>query len=132
MADTSKIYHIPRDLDSVKIGEAIVRYLIEVKEMVAEGTPTPEGYFLQAKSPESTWKKLAGMSKATQVQIVGGDNSITVSIGSGEWTDKIGAGVVGAVIFAPLMVTAAFGAFGQKKLIDDIFEFIEKYIYTKS
>lgn len=132
MSDTSKVYRLPEGVDAVKVGEAIVNYLKNVKEMVAGGTAIPEGYFLQAKSPECTWKKLAGMSKATQVQIVAGDDMITVSIGSGEWSDKIGAGVVGAVIFAPLMVTAALGAWGQKKLIDDIFEFVANYLITKA
>ena len=130
MADSSKVFRLGEGMTCSDVGEAIVTYLKRDHQMVAEGTETPEGYFVQAKSQDSSWKKLAGMSKATQVQIIGTGDLITVSVGSGEWSDKIGAGVVGAIVFAPLAFTAAFGAWGQKKLVDEIFEFTKNYIAT--
>ena len=130
MADTSKVFQLSDGLDAVKVGEGIVRYLKSKHQMIAEGASTPEGYFVQAKSNDNGWKKIAGMGKATQVQIIRMENIITVSVGSGEWSDKVGAGVVGAFIFAPLAVTAAVGAWGQKKLVDDIFEFVRDFIVS--
>lgn len=128
MADSSKVFKLAEGMKAADIGEAIVKYLTSDHNMYAEGTTTPEGYFLQAKSQDSGWKKLAGMSKATQVQIIANGDLITVSVGSGEWSDKIGAGVVGAVVFAPLVFTAAFGAWKQKELVDKIFDFTQNYI----
>jgi hypothetical protein len=128
MADSSKVFRLAEGMSVVNVGEAIMGYLSSDHKMYAEGTTTPEGYFLQAKSQDSGWKKLAGMSKATQVQIIASGDLITVSIGSGEWSDKVGAGVVGAIVFAPLMFTAAFGAWEQKKLVEQIFTFVQNYI----
>ena len=128
MADSSKVFRLAEGMKITDVGEAIISYLSSDHNMYAEGTTTPEGYFLQAKTQDSGWKKLAGMSKATQVQIIGNDDLITVSVGSGEWSDKVGAGVVGAIVFAPLMFTAAFGAWEQKKLVEQIFTFVQNYI----
>ena len=130
MADSSKVFRLAEGMTVVGVGEAIMGYLSSDHNMYAEGTTTPEGYFLQAKSQDSGWKKLAGMSKATQVQIIASGDLITVSIGSGEWSDKVGAGVVGAIVFAPLMFTAAFGAWEQKELVDQIFNFVHNYTIT--
>ena len=132
MSDSSKVFRLAEGMSATSVGEAVVSYLTSVHNMYAEGTVIPEGYFLQAKSQDSGWKKLAGMSKATQVQIIGTGDLITVSVGSGEWSDKIGAGVVGAIVFAPLMFTAAFGAWKQKELVDQIFTFVQNYITTGS
>ena len=97
--------------------------------MTTEGTKTPDGYFVQAKEPEgSGWKQLAGMTMAIQVQIVEISDTITVNIGNGKWSDKIGAGAVGVVLFAPLAVTAAVGAYNQKKLPEEIFQHVEKFL----
>lgn len=128
MSDTSKVFQLANGVSCELVGEGIVRFLQSKHHMVAEGVPTPEGYFIQAKTDDNGWKKLAGMGKATQIQIIKTSDLITVSIGSGEWSDKVGAGVVGAVIFAPLMATAAIGAWGQKKLVDEIFGFIGTFI----
>ena len=130
MADSSKVFRLAEGMSVVNVGEAIMGYLSSDHNMYAEGTTTPEGYFLQAKSQDSGWKKLAGMSKATQVQIIASGDLITVSLGSGEWSDKVGAGVVGAIVFAPLMFTAAFGAWQQKELVDQIFNFVHNYTIT--
>ncbi len=130
MADSSKVFRLAEGMTAVSVGEAILNYLTSEHNMYAEGTPTPEGYFLQAKSQDSSWKKLAGMSKATQVQLVADGDLVTVSVGSGEWSDKIGAGVVGAVVFAPLVFTAAFGAWKQKELVEQIFNFVHNHTIT--
>ena len=82
MADSSKVFRLAEGMTVVGVGEAIMGYLSSDHNMYAEGITTPEGYFLQAKSQDSGWKKLAGMSKATQVQIIASGDLITVSIGS--------------------------------------------------
>lgn len=128
MADSSKVFRLTEGMTCADVGEAIVMYLKREHQMVAEGTTTPEGYFLQAKSQDNGWKKIAGMGKATQVQIIGSGDIITVSVGSGEWSDKVGAGLVGSIVFAPLAFTAAFGAWKQNKLVDEIFNYTRDFI----
>lgn len=127
--EVSKVFRTG-ELDAQKIGEAVAGFLKSKKQMQAEGVKTPEGYFVQARTVDNGWKKIAGMSAATQVQIIQTGEFVTISIGKGEWSDKVGAGVVGAIVFAPLAVTALVGANMQRKLPQEIFEFVEQFIFS--
>ena len=125
----SKVFRLPEGIDASSVGKEVENFLRSSKNLVTEGVKTPDGYFVQAKEQEgSSWKKLAGMTMAIQVQIIEISDTITVNIGNGEWSDKIGAGVVGMVLFAPLAVTAAVGAYNLKKLPSEIFDHIEKFL----
>ena len=127
----SKVFRLTEGIDASSVGREVENFLRGTKNLTTEGTKTPDGYFVQAKEQEgSSWKKLAGMTMATQVQIIEISDTITVNIGNGQWSDKIGAGAVGMVLFAPLAVTAAVGAYNQKKLPNEIFEHIEKFILS--
>ena len=53
MADSSKVFRLAEGMTVVGVGEAIMGYLSSDHKMYAEGTTTPEGYFLQAKSQDS-------------------------------------------------------------------------------
>lgn len=68
------------------------------------------------------------MSSAIEVQISDTGNGILVNIGNGQWSDKVGAGVLGWFVFAPLAVTAIVGSVQQKKLPGEIFAHIERYV----
>ena len=125
----SKVFRLPEGIDASAVGKEVENFLRSNKNLTTEGVKTPDGYFVQAKEPEgSGWKQLAGMTMAIQVQVVEISDTITVNIGNGKWSDKVGAGAVGVVLFAPLAVTAAVGAYNQKKLPGEIFEHIEKFL----
>ena len=125
----SKVFRLPEGIDASSVGKEVENFLRSSKNLVTEGTKTPDGYFVQAKEQEgSGWKQLAGMTMAIQVQIVEISDTITVNIGNGKWSDKVGAGAVGMVLFAPLAVTAAVGAYNQKKLPNEIFDHVEKFL----
>ena len=125
----SKVFRLPEGIDASSVGKEVENFLRSNKNLTTEGTKTPDGYFVQAKEPEgSGWKQLAGMTMAIQVQVVELSDTITVNIGNGKWSDKVGAGAVGVVLFAPLAVTAAVGAYNQKKLPGEIFDHIEKFL----
>ena len=127
----SKVFRLPEGIDASSVGKEVENFLRSNKNLTTEGTKTPDGYFVQAKEPEgSGWKQLAGMTMATQVQVVEISDTITVSVGNGKWSDKIGAGAVGVVLFAPLAVTAAVGAYNQKKLPEEIFQHVEKFLLS--
>ena len=77
------------------------------------------------------WKTVSGMRLATTVQITRtAPDNINVTIGISEWSDKIGAGVAGMLLFWPLAVTAGIGAYKQKKLPEEIFRCIENYLIS--
>ena len=129
MAD-SRTFKLIDGVTVEMVGREVECFLRDKKGLTTEGVSSPEGYFVQAKETEKTWKKIAGMDMATQVQIIPSGDMINVNIGAGKWSDKVGAGAAGMILFAPLAVTAAIGAFNQKKLPNEIFEDIEKFIMS--
>lgn len=125
MAD-SRLFQKAPGITSEKIGRS-VENMLRSKGMEIQGGKAGQGYVVQAKSADS-WKTLSGMSTALEVQLSDTGNGILVNIGNAKWSDKIGAGVVGAFIFAPLAVTAIVGSVKQKKLPEEIFAHIERFI----
>lgn len=53
---------------------------------------------------------------------------LNVTVGEGQWSDKIGAGAIGWFVAWPLAFTALFGAYRQKNLPMEIFGSIERSI----
>lgn len=111
-----------------KIGEHLVTWFQNTKNMISEGGKAQGGYFVQAKDADDGWKKISGLTKAIQVQLIKADNNVIVNCNFGKWSDKVGAGAVGMLLFAPLAATAAFGAVKQTQLPNEIFAEIEKFI----
>ena len=127
MADT-RVFHMTNGVTVEGIGREVETFLRNEKELTVEGIAASDGYLVQAKE-SSNWKNLAGLGKALQVQIMpSGDNDVIVNIGIGKWADKVGAAGVGAILFAPLLITAGVGAYMQNKLPSEVFECIERFI----
>lgn len=126
----SKVFKLLNNVTVEMIGDAVETFLRDKKGMTTQSNLTTEGYIIQGKQESDGWKKISGTDQAITVQIFQAGEVINVTAGFGKWSDKIGAGVVGSLIFAPLAVTAAIGAFAQKKLPSEIFDFIEQFILS--
>ena len=98
--------------------------------MEVQSAETTEGYVVQGRQEKDGWKTIAGMRMATTVQMIRMDDNLNVTVGQGEWSDKIGAGALGWFIAWPLAVTAGVGAYKQKKLPEEIFQVIEQCIVS--
>ena len=98
------------------------------KGMEVQSSQTTDGYVMQASQPKDGWKTLTGMRLAIAVQMAVMGDKLNVSIGDGQWSDKIGAGAVGLFIAWPLAITAGMGALKQKKLPGEVFQVIENTI----
>lgn len=127
---SSKTFALLNSITVEKIGEHLVTWFQNNKNMVAEGGRAQGGYFIQAKDPEDGWKKFSGLTKAIQVQLIKADNNVIVNCSFGKWSDKVGAGAVGMLLFAPLAATAAFGAVKQSQLPNEILAEVERFIMT--
>ncbi|MEG1618180.1 MAG: zinc ribbon domain-containing protein [Eubacterium sp.] len=126
----SKVYTLKESISIQMVAENVQRFLSEQKKLISEAIKTSDGYLVQAKAAEN-WKKFAGMDAGIQVQLsLVGDHSLSANIGSGKWVDKAATAAVGALIFWPLLATSAVGAWGQKKLPEDILNFIDQYVST--
>ena len=112
------------------IGRCVQNFLHSSKGLTVQGGKVNDnGYVVQAMQ-ESGWRKISGMDTAVEVQISDTGSNILVNIGNAKWADKVGAGVIGMFVFAPLAVTAAVGSYQQTKLPGEIFEQIERYIIS--
>lgn len=128
--DTSKVFKLQGELNAKGVAEGLEKFFDLEKGMYSEILPIENGFIIQAKEREAkSWKKFVGVSKATKIKLeIITEEIITVEIGSGEWTDKGVAAAAGAIVFAPLLVTAGVGAYQQKNLVAETFEFIDEYV----
>lgn len=100
------------------------------KGMDVQSSQTTDGYVMQASQPKDGWKTLTGMRLAVTAQMAVAGDQLNVSIGEGQWSDKIGAGAIGLFVAWPLAITAGMGAYKQKKLPSEVFQVIENTIMT--
>lgn len=100
------------------------------KGMDVQSSQTTDSYVMQASQPKDGWKTLTGMRLAVTVQMAVAGDQLNVSIGEGQWSDKIGAGAIGLFVAWPLAITAGMGAYKQKKLPSEVFQVIENTIMT--
>ena len=128
MANESKMFHFPATIRLEGVAKALENFLSSVKNMEVQGARTADGYVIQGRQTKDGWKTIAGMRMATTIQLTQIDSNLNVVVGQGEWSDKIGAGAVGLFIAWPLAVTAGIGAYRQKKLPEEIFEVVERYL----
>lgn len=121
-----KIYHAP-GLDLQKLGHTLSRWFqsqgFETQTLEAPGG----GLVVQARKAQ-TWRSLVGMSAALNVTMIQQDERLLVQMGAAQWADKAVLGAVGALVFWPALIPAAFGAWKQKKLPQQTFQFIDQYL----
>ena len=126
MSEERKVYDLNgHTVEEVK--ENIEGYLGTIRKMEVQSGPSGDGYIIQARSREG-WKKFAGMNLATTVTVLPENDTVTVTIGAAEWTDKIGAGIVGAFVLWPFLATAGYGAYEQSNLPKEIFDEVSRFL----
>ena len=130
MANESRVFRLPAGMSTQVVANAVEAFLSSAKGMEVQSAETTEGYVVQGRQEKDGWKTIAGMRMATTVQMIRMDDNLNVTVGQGEWSDKIGAGALGWFIAWPLAVTAGVGAYKQKKLPEEIFQVIEQCIVS--
>ena len=85
---------------------------------------TPPNMLVQVRK-KGTLRAVAGMQRVMSAQFRDTEQGIIVSLGEQKWADKAAVGAVGAIIFAPLLVTAAYGAYKQSKLPEQFWQVID-------
>lgn len=129
MANESRMYRL-QGVRVEQVIDSLKAYLTASKGMEIQSAPTTDGYVLQASQPKDAWKTISGMRLAITVHMTVINDMLNVTVGEGQWADKIGAGAIGWFIAWPLAVTAIVGTVRQKKLPEEIFGVIERTIYS--
>ena len=80
--------------------EAVTTFLRGEKGMEVQSVATPNGYLIQAAQAD-TLRTLSGMKLATTVELTVNGTQLNVTLGEGQWADKLGAGAVGIFLLWP-------------------------------
>lgn len=130
MASESKMFRLAEGVSIETTADAVRDFLSVTKGMEIQSSPTTDGYVIQGSQPKDGWKTISGMRLAITVRMVQMGDTLNVTIGEGQWADKIGAGALAWFVAWPLAITAGLGAYNQKKLPSEIFDVIEKCIMS--
>jgi len=121
-----RTFHAP-DVDIQDLGKKLCEWF-EGQGFEAQSLEGPGGgAVVQARKAEG-WRALVGMDAALNVTMTVQGESLLVQTGAAKWTDKAVVGGLGALLFWPAMIPAAYGAWKQKQLPDEALRFIGQYV----
>ena len=92
-------------------------FLRTEKGMEVQSSKTTDGFVMQASQSKDAWKTITGMRLAISIQMVIVNDQLNVTIGEGQWSDKIGAGAIGLFIAWPLAITAGWEHTNRKNFL---------------
>lgn len=130
MANESRIFRLPQGIPLENIVKSVESFCNVEQSMETQSSQTTDGYVLQASQPKDGWKTISGTRLAITVHFMLTGDVLNVTVGEGQWSDKIGAATIGLFVAWPLAITSGFGIYKQKKLPSLIFNVIEKAIFT--
>ena len=128
--ETVRTYPLDKEVSTQAVAYALAEYLDLEKNMITQTVRNRNGYLIQCKGDASAeWTRYLGMDAAVSGRLTQQDDSLVVGIGFERWIEKLGIAAVGAVFFQPLLLTTGIGALRQITLPNDIFTFIEHFLY---
>ena len=88
----SRVFEL-NQVTAEQVLEAVTTFLRGEKGMEVQSVATPNGYLIQAAQAD-TLRTLSGMKLATTVELTVNGTQLNVTLGEGQWADKLGAGAV--------------------------------------
>lgn len=123
-----KMYHAP-GLDIRELADVVSNWF-QSQQFEAQILEAPGGgLVVQARQPEA-WRSILGMSSALNVTMIPQGDNLMVQMGAAKWVDKAAVGAVGLLLFWPALIPAAYGAWKQKQLPNQVFQLIDQYVAT--
>ena len=89
MANESRVFRLPAGMSTQVVANAVEAFLSSAKGMEVQSAETTEGYVVQGRQEKDGWKTIAGMRMATTMQMIRMDDNLNVTVGQGEWSDKM-------------------------------------------
>ena len=100
MANESRSFRMIGGTTVENIVEAVDTYCRLNKSMDTQSSRTTDGYVLQASQPGNGWKTISGTRLAITAQFMVIGDVLTVTVGQGQWADKVGAAAVAGIFAA--------------------------------
>ena len=128
MANESRAFRITPDIELKQLAEYVGYYLKNEKAMEVQSASAPEGYVIQASQRADGLKTVSGTRMAVTAYFMPTGEVLNVTVGEGQWSDKLGESAVGWFVVWPEAVNAGIDPQRQKALAADIFAAVEKGI----
>jgi len=123
-----RVYSSP-NIDINDLGQKITDHF-KLDEYETQVFKAPnEGIIVQLRK-KGSWRTALGMSTALTITLTKQEDNLTVDIGAAKWGDKAAVGAAGALIFFPALITAAYGAWKQSQLPEQVFGIVEQQIQS--
>lgn len=122
MAD-HRVYPVGDGFDLGTLGEDLDRWFRARDLETQRFGDAARSVTVQARTQQDWWR-FVGASTALSVTATRQGDNLLVQIGAAKWADKVGVGVAALIVFWPLAALPAYGAYKQKQLIDEAFEYI--------
>lgn len=117
-----------------EVANMVKNYLIDQK-LEAQMVQNGDEFIVQGKQPSNYMKYIKsafGLGVAATVNIKNVKGNLVVSMGAGQWVDKVVGGAVAWFILWPALLTTAWGIYMQKTLFVNIEKQIENYLINKN
>ena len=106
MANESRAFRLTPGLDPEVIVQSVASFCNVEKHMETQYSKTTDGFVLQASQAKDAWKTLSGTRLAITVHFMIVNDVLNVTVGEGQWSDKLGAGAIGMFVAWPLAASA--------------------------
>jgi len=121
-----RVFHAP-GVDIQDLGQQLFQWF-EREGFEAQSLEGPGGgLVVQARKTEG-WRALVGMEAALTVTMTVQGENLLVQTAAAKWVDKALVGGLGALLFWPALIPAAYGAWKQKQLPEEVLRFIGQYV----
>jgi len=129
--EQARFYNL-QGLSSEEVGNALADWFRQQGfEWRTFGEPASR-YTLQVRKA-NVFRSIFGLNYALTVTFTPQPEGKTlVELGGAEWTDKLVSGAIGMLLVAPLIFTAAYGAWQQSDLNSRVWDVIDGYVYNRT
>jgi predicted nucleic acid-binding Zn ribbon protein len=124
-----KMYNAPW-IDLAHFGETLEHWF-KVEGFETQLLPSGEAAVTVQARMKKDWRQYVMGTSALSVMATRQGDNLFVQAGAAKWTDKVVGGVAALIIFWPLAALPAYGAIKQKQLIDETFQFIDRYVASQ-
>lgn len=128
MANESRAFRMTTGIELKDLAAYVGDFLQKEKSMEVQSASAPEGYVMQMTKSGDGWKTVSGARTAVTVYFMPSGDVVNVTVGEGQWSDKLGESAIGWFVAWPMAVNAGLDAQQQKELSSAVFSTIEKGI----
>lgn len=112
-----------------EVAKTVENYL-RSKKMKTQVIRGNDGIIIQGKKYSNIVGTVLGIEKAATVVVLAEGRELKLVIGGAKWIDK-GLGLAIGVFVHPILLTAGWGTYKQKRLLSDIEKEVERFLQSR-